>query len=106
MKARTSPTRREPIRFAIAGRVTAWDPSDQRLHIGPYTLWVVRSTAVAGVSPGVEVSVAGYFAPPLSPESSQDSNGTPAPRRDPPARWIVTQLTLARPKPRAQTGLS
>jgi hypothetical protein len=66
------------LRFAIAGRVTAWDPIDRCLQMGPCTFWLVSTVCVSGVVPGIEVMVSGHVEPP-SP------------------RWIVTALKVEPP---------
>jgi hypothetical protein len=64
-----------PLRFAIVGRIAAWDPITRRVRIGPHDFWVARSVSVSAVAPGVHATVTGHVEPP-----------------DP--RWIVTKLML------------
>jgi hypothetical protein len=72
-----APAALEALRFAIAGRITAWDPTDRRVQIGPGDFWVAPGVSVSGVAPGVHVTVLGHVEPP-----------------DP--RWIITTLMLDR----------
>jgi hypothetical protein len=65
----------EPLRFAILGRITAWDPISRCLQIGPHDFWVARSVSVSAIAPGVHATVLGHVEPP-----------------DP--RWIATELML------------
>lgn len=67
----------EPLRFAITGRIAAWDPIDRRLQIGPGDFWVAPDVSVSAVAPGLHVTVLGDVKPP-----------------DP--RWIITTLMLDR----------
>jgi hypothetical protein len=74
-KASCSSTQLESLRFAIAGRVTAWDPIERRLQMGQCDFWVVPTVSVSDVVPAAVVMVMGHVEPPEP-------------------RWIVTVLKL------------
>jgi hypothetical protein len=74
-KASGTPPKLEPLRFAIAGRVTAWDPIARRLQMGECDFWVLPTVSVWDGIPGAAVMVMGHVEPP-----------------DP--QWIVTVLKL------------
>ena len=75
LKSSASPTKMEPLQFAIAGRVTAWDPGARCLQMGQCDFWVVPNVTVSDVMLGAVVMVMGHVEPPDS-------------------RWIVTVLKL------------
>jgi hypothetical protein len=67
-----------PLQFSIGGQVTAWDPIDRRLDIGPRSFWVAPSADVTRLAPGVRVSLTGHVD---RPDSSA-------------ARWTVTHVAF------------
>jgi hypothetical protein len=70
-----SPTAPEPLRFSITGTIATWEPFERWLRIGVRNFWVAPGVSVAGLSPGILVTVNGH----------QD---------DLSARWIVTALAV------------
>src|SRR5262245_10281907 len=51
---------RPPLRFAMGGDVTDWDPITRRLRLGPTEMWVASSVAVPEITPGAAVTVIGH----------------------------------------------
>jgi hypothetical protein len=51
---------RAPLRFAMGGDVTVWDPTARRLQLGSTELWVAPGVAVSDLTPGATVSVIGH----------------------------------------------
>jgi hypothetical protein len=66
------------IPFAFAGTVTAWEPIDRHLDIGPRAFALAPGVSVTGLAAGVQVTLAGYV------ERLAESA----------SRWIVTRLIL------------
>jgi hypothetical protein len=64
--------------FAFAGHVTVWDSMHRHLEIGSRGFGVARTASVAGLAPGVHVTVTGYVERP--PDSV--------------SRWVVTRLVF------------
>jgi len=64
--------------FAFAGTVTAWEPIERHLEIGPRAFGLVPGVPVTGLAAGVHVTIAGYV------EQLADST----------SRSIVTRLIL------------
>ena len=67
-----------PLPFGFAGQVTAWDPIDRRLDIGPRSFWVAPSVDVTRLAPGTQVTLTGHVD---RPDSSA-------------ARWTVTHIAF------------
>ena len=77
MAAETAPRTPEGTTFALAGRVTRWEPIARELTIGDRVLYVAPSVRLVGpVAVGATVVVSGYQPP------------------DPTDRRVVTQLQV------------
>ena len=49
-----------PLRFALDGVITTWEPLERRLQISGETCWVAPEVTVSGVAKGVRALAIGH----------------------------------------------
>ena len=52
---------RPPLRFAMVGDVSGWDPITRRSELGPSEVWVAPTVSVSGMAPGAVATAIGHI---------------------------------------------